>query len=175
MLINNAGVGMLGFFADLDMQKQMDMLQLNVNALTHLCRLYAPGMIARKKGYILNVASTAAFQPGPLMAVYYASKAYVVSFSEALHNELKDAGVTVTVLCPGPTTTEFQKRARMESTKLFAGGNAMDAAKVAEIGYAAMQKGKSLVVAGARNALMAFGTRFAPRQMAAGLARKMQE
>lgn len=103
ILINNAGIGLRGFFHELDTAKQMHMLQLNVNALTLLTRLVLPGMIARRAGRIMNVASTAAFQPGPLMAVYYASKAYVLSFSEALHNEVKTFGVTVTTLCPGPT------------------------------------------------------------------------
>jgi short-subunit dehydrogenase len=174
MLINNAGVGMLGFFAELDTEKQMEMLRLNVDALTHLTRLFVPAMIARRKGYVLNVASTAAFQPGPLMAVYYASKAYVVSFSSALHNELKPHGVVVTTLCPGPTQTEFQRRAQMEATRLFR-GTAMNSTTVARIGFEAMMRGKPLVVAGRLNGLMAFLTRFAPRQMAASMARRMQE
>ena len=174
LLINNAGVGMLGFFADLDAEKQMEMLRLNVDALTCVTRLFVPAMIARRKGYVLNVASTAAFQPGPLMAVYYASKAYVVSFSSALHNELKEQGVVVTALCPGPTQTEFQRRARMEATPLFRGA-VMDSITVARIGFDAMMRGKPLVVAGRLNGLMAFLTRFAPRQMAASMARRMQE
>jgi short-subunit dehydrogenase len=174
ILINNAGVGMLGFFVELDAEKQMEMLRLNVDAVTQLTRLFLPAMIARRKGYVLNVASTAAFQPGPLMAVYYATKAYVVSFSSALHNELKTQGVVVTTLCPGPTRTEFQRRAQMEATRLFR-GKAMDSAAVARIGFDAMLRGKPLVVAGRLNGLMAFLTRFAPRQMAASLARRMQE
>jgi uncharacterized protein len=175
ILINNAGFGLLGFFAEMDTERQMQMVNLNVGALTHLSRLYAPGMIAKRKGFILNVASTAAFQPGPLMAVYYATKAYVVSFSSALHNELKEHGVIVTTLCPGPTATEFQKRASMDSTALFKGPNVMSAQTVAEIGFKALMKGKPLVVAGKLNATMAFLTRFAPRQLAASLARKAQE
>jgi short-subunit dehydrogenase len=174
ILINNAGVGMLGFFAELDAEKQMEMLRLNVDAVTQLTRLFLPAMIARRKGYVLNVASTAAFQPGPLMAVYYATKAFVVSFSSALHTELKTQGVVVTTLCPGPTRTEFQRRAQMEATRLFR-GKAMDSAAVARIGFDAMLRGKPLVVAGRLNGLMAFLTRFAPRQMAASLARRMQE
>jgi uncharacterized protein len=173
MLINNAGVGMLGFFADLDAAKQMEMLRLNVDALTSLTRLFVPSMIALHKGYVLNVASTAAFQPGPLMAVYYASKAYVVSFSSALHNELKSHGIVVTTLCPGPTLTEFQRRAQMEETPLFR-RSVMDSTTVARIGFDAMMRGKPLVVAGRLNGLMAFLTRFAPRQMAASMARRMQ-
>jgi len=175
ILINNAGFGLTGFFSELDTEKQMEMVQLNIGALTHLTRLFLPAMIARRKGYILNVASTAAFQPGPLMAVYFASKAYVVSFSEALHNEVRDKGVVVTTLCPGPTRTEFQDRAGMHASKLFSGPNVMDARPVAEIGFRAMKDGKSLVVAGRLNALTAFLTRFAPRQLAASIARKIAE
>jgi hypothetical protein len=175
ILINNAGFGLVGEFAELDSEAQMEMLRLNVGALTHLSRLFVRGMIARRKGYILNVASTAAFQPGPLMAVYYATKAYVVSLSSALHNELKDRGVIVTALCPGPTDTEFKKRAGAESVSLFKGPNVMSARAVAEIGLQALMKGRPLVVAGRLNAAMAFLTRFAPRQFAASMARKVQE
>lgn len=175
ILVNNAGFGMLGFFAEMDTDRQIQMINLNVGALTHLSRLYAPGMIARRKGYILNIASTAAFQPGPLMAVYYATKAYVVSFSSALHNELKEHDVVVTALCPGPTSTEFQKRANMDATTLFKGPGVMSAKAVAGIGFRALMKGKPLVVAGKLNATMAFLTRFAPRQLAASLARRVQE
>jgi uncharacterized protein len=175
ILINNAGFGLTGFFAELDSEKQMEIIHLNIGALTHLSRLFLPAMIARRKGYILNVASTAAFQPGPLMAVYFASKAYVVMLSEALHNEIRDKGVIVTTLCPGPTRTEFQSRAGMDASKLFSGPNVMDARTVAEIGFKAMMGGRSLVVAGRLNGLMAFLTRFAPRQMAASMARKLAE
>jgi uncharacterized protein len=175
VLINNAGFGLLGRFWELDEEEQMQMVQLNMGALTHLTRLFLPGFIARRRGYILNVASTAAFQPGPLMSVYYASKAYVVSFSEALHNEARDYGVKVTCLCPGPTKTEFDKRSGASGTKLFKDGNAMSALSVAQIGWDALQAGKPLVVAGGLNALMAFLTRFAPRQFTASMARRMQE
>jgi short-subunit dehydrogenase len=175
VLINNAGFGLVGRFWELDESEQMQMIQLNIGALTHLTRLLLPDFIARRRGYILNVASTAAFQPGPLMSVYYASKAYVVSFSEALHNEAHDHGVKVTCLCPGPTKTEFDKRSGASGTKLFKDGNAMSALSVAQIGWNALQANKSLVVAGELNALMAFLTRFAPRQLAASIARRMQE
>jgi hypothetical protein len=174
VLINNAGFGLLGHFFELSEAEQMDMLQVNVVALTHLCRLFLPRFVKRRRGRILNVASTAAFQPGPLMAVYYATKSYVVSFSEALHNEAADHGVAVTVLCPGPTATEFVKRAGMTNTKLFKGA-AMSAEAVARIGYQAMKRGRPMVIAGRLNALMAFLTRFAPIQFAAGMARKVQE
>jgi short-subunit dehydrogenase len=175
ILINNAGVGLRGHFAELGVAAQMSMLQLNVNALTHLTRLFLPGMIERRSGRVMNVASTAAFQAGPLMAVYYASKAYVLSLSEALHNEVRDRGVSVTALCPGPTITEFGRRARMEKTKLFSSSNRMDSATVARIGFDAMMQGKPLVIAGTLNRMIAFGTRFAPRQFTASMARSLQE
>jgi short-subunit dehydrogenase len=175
VLINNAGFGLLGKFSELPEDEQMQMIQLNIGALTQLTRLYLPGMIERRTGYILNIASTASFQPGPLMAIYYASKAYVLSFSEAIHNEAKGTGVNVCCLCPGATRTEFQKRAGMAATKLFEGGHVMSAQEVAQIGWDAMRHGKSSVIAGRMNATLAFFTRFAPRQMAAGIARSLQE
>lgn len=175
VLINNAGFGLLGRFWELDEAEQMQMIQLNMGALTHLTRLFLPDFVARRRGYILNVASTAAFQPGPLMSVYYASKAYVVSFSEALHNEARDHGVKVTCLCPGPTKTEFDKRSGASGTKLFKDGNLMSALSVAQLGWDALQAGKPLVIAGGLNALMAFLTRFAPMQFTASMARRMQE
>lgn len=175
VLVNNAGFGLLGKFWELDEREQVDMVQLNVTALTHLTRLFLPQLIARRRGMIMNVASTAAFQPGPLMSVYYATKAYVVSFSEAIYNEAREYGVTVTCVCPGPTKTEFDKRARTSNTKLFASGHVMTARQVAEIGWKAMKRGKPLVVTGALNALTAFLTRFAPIQFTASMARKMQE
>jgi hypothetical protein len=175
VLINNAGFGLVGKFWELDANEQMEMVQLNMNALTMLSRHFLPSMVAQKRGMILNVASTAAFQPGPLMAVYFATKAYVVSFSEALHNEAKDFGVHVTCLCPGPTATEFDKRAKMTNSNLFKAGNVMDARSVAQIGWKAMKAGKPLVIAGAKNAFMAFMTRFVPMHFTASMARKFQE
>jgi short-subunit dehydrogenase len=174
VLINNAGFGLVGKFWELPEDEQMQMVQLNIGALTQLTRLYLPDMIERRTGYILNIASTAAFQAGPLMAVYYASKSYVLSFSEAVHNEAKPFGVKVCCLCPGPTRTEFDKRAGVTNTKLFESG-VMSAVEVARIGWDAMKEAKPLVVAGRLNAAMAFLTRFAPRQMAAGMARALQE
>ncbi len=175
LLINNAGFGLVGRFWELDEREQMEMVQLNVGALTHLTRLFLPGFVQRRRGQILNVASTAAFQPGPLMAVYYASKAYVVSFSEAVHNEAREYGVTVTALCPGPTKTEFDKRSGSTNTNLFKSRNMMDAATVAQMGLAALKAGKPLVIAGRLNSAMAFLTRFAPRQLTASMARRFQE
>ena len=119
VLVNNAGFGLLGPVAELDLDRQMEMIQVNVAALTHLTRLLLPGMIERHRGGILNVALTAGFQPGPFMAVYYATKAYVISFSEALADELAGTGVTVTCLCPGPTATEFAETARMGDALMF--------------------------------------------------------
>jgi uncharacterized protein len=175
VLINNAGFGLLGKFWELPEDEQMQMIQLNIGALTQLTRLALPGMIERRNGYILNVASTASFQPGPLMAIYYASKAYVLSFSEAIHNEAKGTGVNVCCLCPGATRTEFDKRAAMEGTRLFKSSHVMSAQEVAQIGWDAMKQGKSSVIAGRMNSTLAFFTRFAPRQMAAGIARSLQE
>ena len=174
-LINNAGFGTLGRFWETDRQQQLQMVQLNITALTDLTRLLLPSMIERRRGRILNVASTAAFQPGPLMSVYYASKAYVLSFSQAIHNEARPYGITVTCLCPGPTKTEFAQRAGMNATRLFASGMAMSAEQVAQIGYRAMMRGRPLVIAGRLNALGAFLTRFAPMRLTAALARRMQE
>jgi short-subunit dehydrogenase len=174
VLVNNAGFGLLGKFWELPEDEQTQMAELNMVALTQLTRLVLPGMVARRAGYILNVASTAAFQPGPLMSVYYASKAYVVSFSEAIHNEAREFGIKVCCLCPGPTQSEFVKRAGMTNSKLFK-GTVMGAAEVAQIGWDAMRAGKPLVVSGALNAAMVFLTRFGGRQMMASVARSLQE
>lgn len=180
-LVNNAGFGLMGSFVDTgreaptDLQRELEMLQVNVVALTHLSKLFLPAMVKRGRGYVLNVASTAAFQPGPLMAVYYASKAYVLSFSEALSVELAGTGVTATVLCPGATRTDFQAAANMEGSRLFRAGHVMTAARVAELGYNAMLAGRSSVVTGAVNRVMAAGTRFIPRRLAARMAKMAQE
>jgi uncharacterized protein len=179
VLVNNAGFGQYGMFAENDLEECLRQIQLNVTTLTHLTRLYLPAMIERCKtgkttGRILNVASTAAFQPGPLMAVYYATKAYVLHFSEAIANELQGTGVTVTCLCPGPTATEFQKRANITGIPLAKYG-AMDARTVAEGGYRALMAGKPTVISGFRNWLVAQSVRFAPRRLATAVARKLQE
>ncbi len=174
-LVNNAGVGKLSRFADMAEDDVRAMLSLNVDAVTLLTRALLPGMIARKRGQILNVASTAAFQPGPLMAVYYASKAYVLHWSLALSNELRGTGVTVTCLCPGPTKTGFQKTAGMLDSPLFKKLHTMDAETVVRIGYDALQRGKPMVVPGAINAIGAFCTRLIPKTLAARIARKAQE
>jgi hypothetical protein len=147
---------------------------VNISALTHLTGLLLPGMLQRRRGRVLNVASTAAFQPGPLMAVYYATKAYVLSFSEALANETGGSGVTVTALCPGPTGTAFEKRAGLESTLLFRAG-VMNAATVARSGYDGMMRGSPIVIPGWRNKLSAQSVRLAPRGLVTRIARSLQE
>lgn len=169
VLINNAGYGLAGTFAELPLERQTGELDLNIRALTELSRLFLPAMIARRKGRILNVASTAAFQPGPFMAVYCASKAYVLSFSLALNEELRGTGVTVTALCPGATDSEFATVSGA-SSKLFGQQQTMSAGKVASIGYLAMRSGKGTVITGLKNRLMAFSTRLVPRSFTARLA-----
>lgn len=173
-LMNNAGFATYGLFAELDIDKELEMMQVNMVALTQLTRLFLPGMLKRHAGRIMNVASTAAFQPGPLMAVYYASKAYVLSFSEALAEELRGSGVTVTALCPGPTRSGFQKRAKMEDSRLVQ-GRLMDAAAVAQSGYQAMLKGETIVIPGLQNRIMAEAVRFVPRNVVTRIVRKAQE
>ena len=174
-LVNNAGYGDFGEFHQADWAKTAGMIALNITALTHLSRLYAPGMVTERSGAILNVASTAAFQPGPLMAVYYATKAYVLSFSQAIANELKDCGVTVTALCPGPTESGFQQGAAMEDSKLVKGKKMPTAQEVAEYGFRAVQKGKTVAVHGMQNYLLAQSTRLMPRKFITNVVRKMQE
>ncbi len=175
ILVNNAGFAVSGTFAKSDLGETTGMLELNINALVKLTRFVLPDMLARKQGRILNLSSTAAFLPGPFMAGYYASKAFVLSFSEAIGNELKDTGVTVTALCPGPTATNFAARADMKNSHLFNDPNALTAAQVAAIGWNAFLKGKSVVIAGHRNALTVFALRFLPRSLAAQQARQLQE
>jgi short-subunit dehydrogenase len=170
-LVNNAGFGTHGPFAEAELQSQLSMLQLNIIALTHLTRLFLPAMLTRKSGRILNVASLAAYLPGPYMSVYYATKAYVLSFSEALSSELSGSGVTVTALCPGATRTEFQKRAGIDEVPREKKGNASSSMEVAEIGYDAMMSGRSSVITGFANKFSAFALRFLPRSTAAAIAK----
>ena len=162
LLVNNAGFGLIGRFAELDAARQRQMIDLNVGALTDLCRAVAPQMIARKSGSILNVASTAAFQPGPKMAVYFATKAFVLHLSEALHEELKPHGVRVSCLCPGPTRTEFGEVAGFGGSGAF-DRLAMGAAEVVEAGLNGLDKNHAVVVPGLINKVGAASTRFAPR------------
>ncbi|MCM2533182.1 SDR family oxidoreductase [Neobacillus pocheonensis] len=171
VLVNNAGFGLLGNFDELDIQKQVNMIQLNITALTELTYYLLPKMKQKHGGKIINVASTAAFQPGPLMAVYYATKAYVLSFSEALVEEVSDIenSITVTTLCPGPTKTNFGSVANVEGTKMFS--NAMNSDIVAKQGYEAMKKGKRVVVTGGMNRVGVFAAKFLPRSTAAKMAK----
>jgi uncharacterized protein len=174
VLINNAGFGGNGAFAKTNLDDELDMMQLNMVALTHLTKLYLAPMLARKRGQVVNIASTAAFQPGPFMAVYYATKAYVLSFSEAVYEELRGTGVTVTCVCPGATHTEFAKRARMEDSKLFH-ARAMTAEKVAAIAYRGIRQGKALVITGFANWLGTQLVRIGPRSTVRKAVRKIQQ
>jgi uncharacterized protein len=162
VLVNNAGFGMQGAFAALPVERQLEMIQLNTMTLTELTARLIPGMLARGRGGVLNVGSTAGFQPGPFMAVYYATKAFVVSFSEALAEELSGSGLRISCLAPGPTATGFAAEAGVADTALFR-GDVMDVDEVARIGYEGWKSGKTLVVAGTRNRLRAFAVRLAPR------------
>jgi short-subunit dehydrogenase len=173
-LVNNAGFGDLSRFAESDPSIVAAMLQLNVVTLTELCRCYLPPMLARGAGRILNVASMAGFQPGPNLAVYYATKAYVLSFSEALHEETRGTGVTVTVLCPGPTDTEFQKRARLADKRLFTLMQVQAASYVARVGYRAMLRGQAIAIPGAVNNLTIQLNRFMPRSWVRRVVKKLQ-
>ncbi|MFA6456622.1 MAG: SDR family oxidoreductase [Bacteroidota bacterium] len=165
-LVNNAGFATHGKFSESELQEQLDLVQLNITTLTHLSRLFLTGMVKRKFGGILNIASTAAFQPGPLMATYYASKSYVLFLSEALAVETKGSGVWVSVLCPGPTETGFQKRAGVEDTFLVKKtGLMMNVSKVAAIGYAGFMKKKTIIIPGAANRVFAQGPRLSPRKL----------
>ncbi len=171
ILINNAGFGAFGEFAQMSEDDILGQIALNITALTELTRLFLPRMIKRGSGRIMNVASTAGFQPGPLMAVYYATKAYVISFSEAIANEVHDSGVTVTCFCPGATHTGFAARAGNDVTRLFKKFGAMNAEKVALDGYRALMEGRTMAISGARNWIIAQSTRFAPRKMVTAVSR----
>ena len=172
VLINNAGFGSHGRFDQSDVAQQMAIVQVNVVALAHLTRLLLPAMVAAGRGRIMNVASVAGFLPGPLMAVYYASKAFVLSFSEALSSELKGTGVTVTAVCPGPTSTDFFNRAKVTNSRLTT-ANLMSSQEVAQIGYRAMMAGRRLSVTGWRNRLLTIVIRLVPRGVALWAARQV--
>jgi uncharacterized protein len=173
-LINNAGFGNGGFFHEQDWAKNEAMIMVNCVALAALTRVFVPDMVARGGGRILNVASMAAFLPGPLQAIYYATKAFVVSFSEAIGNELRRTGITVTALCPGPVDTEFIEQANLRKAKGFA--RTVSAAGVAEIGYEAMLRGKPIIVPGIVNKIIVhFLLRITPRRQATKISRKMME
>ncbi|HEY4070605.1 MAG TPA: SDR family oxidoreductase [Sphingomicrobium sp.] len=164
LLVNNAGFGLIGRFAELDAKRERQMIDLNVGTLADLCRAVAPAMIERKTGAILNVASTAAFQPGPKMAVYFATKAFVLSLTEAIHEELKPHGIKVSCLCPGPTRTEFGDVAGFGGNGLF-DRVAMNAAEVVDTGLRGLESNDAVVVPGWTNKVTAASTRFAPRSV----------
>jgi len=174
-LINNAGFGDFGFFVNTSWEKQEQMLQLNIIALTQFTKLFIQQMVANKGGKIMNVASTAAFQPGPMMAVYFATKAYVLSFSEAIHNEMTGLGVSVTALCPGATESGFQEAAAMQNSKLVKGKKLPTSKKVAEYGYNAMMQGKSVAIHGTLNYIMANSIRLMPRSWVVKITRMIQD
>ncbi len=175
VLINNAGFGLFGTFANTDWQRESAMLNLHIMTTTHLTKLLLTGMIERSSGKILNMSSLAAFQPGPLMAIYYASKAYILSFSEAIANELKGTGVTVTVLCPGQTNTSFQEVVSQETSENKIGFNIACPKQVAAYGYKAMLKGKTVVVPGKFNKFLSKLPRIMPRDTATSIVRQIQE
>lgn len=169
-LINNAGFGDFGNFEKSNWEKQLQMINLNITALAYFTHLFLPDMIKNKYGKIMNVASTAAFQPGPSMSVYFATKAFVLSFSEAIANELKGTDVTVTALCPGATATGFKTAASLDNSNLFKGTIATSKS-VADFGYKAMMKGKTVVIHGLMNKIMVFSVRFAPRKLVTAITR----
>ena len=172
ILVNNAGFGWRGAFAECDLQRQtLDMMHVNMDSLVALTRLFVPPMLARKQGRIMNVASTAAFQPGPFANIYFATKAFVLSFSAALSEELDGTGVTATALCPGSTRTEFFERANMQNFRRDS--LMMDAGVVAEIGYRGLMRGKRIVIPGMLNKTTALLSRLASRQFAARTVRKL--
>ncbi|MEC0666616.1 SDR family oxidoreductase [Priestia flexa] len=171
-LVNNAGFGLYGTFIETSWAEEADMIDLNIKTLTYLTKLFLPEMVERNQGRILNIASVASFLPGPLMAVYYATKAYVLSFTEALENELKDTNITISALCPGPTKTGFSDRANLSSSKLFESG-ALHVEDVAKVCYEQFMRGKTIIILGAKVATML--PRFFPRKLITKVVRSMQE
>lgn len=172
-LINNAGFGLYGKFEQTDWLEESNMIQVNITALTQFTKLYLPGMIQRKQGKILNVASTAAFVPGPTMTVYCATKPYVLSFSEALNNEVSHYGISVTALCPGATKSGFSEAAKADKSALFQNSKLATSEEVAQFGYDAMMKGKQVVIHGILNKFLAFIVRFTPRVLVVKISRKV--
>lgn len=175
ILINNAGFGLGGEFLETDLDRELEMIEVNIAAVTELTKLFGAPMVKRRSGKIMNVASTASFQPGPLMSVYYASKAYVLSFSQAIAEELRDTGVTVTALCPGATATDFAETANISNTNLFKKIGVADPAPVAEYGYKAMMRGDRIAIPSWRDKLMVQAQRIAPRRLVTAIARRVQE
>lgn len=174
VLVNNAGFGDFGPFADCDIRKQEDMIALNITALVKLTHAVLPAMKERGRGKILQVASIAAFQAGPLMSIYYATKAFVLSFSQALSHELKNSGITVTALCPGPIKTGFEDAANLDNSKLFSSLKVATAEQVAVYGYRALNQGRTVAIHGVLNNLMIFGERFLPRRFISNIIYRIQ-
>jgi len=176
VLINNAGFASSGAFQDIEESRLLEEIQLDVAALTHLTRLYLPGMLQRKSGRVLNVASTAGFLPGPFMSVYYACKAYVLSFSQALAEEVRGTGISVTCLAPGATSgTGFEVRANVAQTHLFRLQRSNSVESVVNAGFNGMMKGKDLIVPGLMNKLAALSPRITPRRMLIRISRRLIE
>lgn len=174
-LVNNAGFGDYEFFAESEWKKQEEMINVNIMALTKLTHLFLPVMKQSGFGKVLNVASTAAFQPGPTMSVYFATKAFVLHFSEAIANELEGTGVTVTALCPGAFESGFQKTAALEESRLVKGKKLPTSKEIAAFGYKHLMKGTKVCIPGAMNYIMANSVRFAPRSWVVKIARIMQD
>ena len=174
-LINNAGFGVYGNFIETDIEKEIDMIELNIKSLVVLTKLFLKDMVSRNNGTIINVASTAAFQPGPLMSVYYASKSFVLSFTEAIRNEVRDTNVNISVLCPGPTDTEFEKSASLEESSLFTKLKVMKPEKVAIIGYKGINRNKSVIIPGILNNILITFNKITPRALVINIVRKLQE
>ncbi|HEY0963855.1 MAG TPA: SDR family oxidoreductase [Pseudomonadales bacterium] len=175
ILVNDAGIGQGGTFGTSPIDKDIEIIRLNVESLTRLTKLFLNDMLLRDSGRILNVGSVAGFQPGPLLAVYHATKAYVNSFSEALAEELKDTNVSVTLLCPGPTNTDFFERADLDDSRIFESGMLMEPEEVAEIAYDALMDGERVVIPGMSNRVMTFTRRLMPLAMQAKLNKKFYE
>src|SRR5262249_4265659 len=174
VLVNNAGYGIAGAFLGSDRDAQLGMIDLNDRALVELTHIFWPRMLGNRRGGVLNVASTASFQPGPLMAIYFASKAFVLSFSEALWKEAEGTGVHVSCLCPGPTVSKFRERAGTGKTRLSRAGTPMDSAEVAKLGYDGWRANKRVVITGARNVILASLVPFLPRRALLGLVHNLQ-
>ena len=174
VLVNNAGFGATGAFVDVPAEQHLGMIDLNVRALVELTRIYWPDMLRRRRGGVLNVASTAAFQPGPLMSIYYATKAFVLSFSEALWQEARGTGVRVSCLCPGPTVSSFHGRAGTDKTRLFGFAKPMPSLPVAQMGYNGFRTNKRVVVAGGMNKALVAATRISPRAVLLPVVKHLQ-
>jgi short-subunit dehydrogenase len=174
-LVNNAGIGTHGYFRETELERELAIIEVNIAALTHLTKVVLPGMLERKRGRIVNISSVAAFQPGPLMAVYYASKAFVQSFSEALAEEVDGSGVTVTAICPGPTVTEFHEAAGIGGDAPNVGAPRMTSREVAEAAYRGAAMGKRVVVTGLRNKVVVLANRLLTRRRMTRIVRRLQE